>query len=86
MSQRFPAFRSKLRGGRWAAVLMLLAIVLASIDDVRALKGQGPFHSPWLRIDQETINRFADIIHDRQWIHVDVERARTGIRDPVAPH
>jgi len=51
-------------------------IVLASIEDVRALKGQGPFHSPWLRIDQETINRFADIIHDRQWIHVDVERAK----------
>src|SRR5690349_14552042 len=36
-------------------------IVLASIEDVRALKGQGPFHSPWLRIDQETINRFVDV-------------------------
>ncbi len=31
MSQRFPAIRSKLRYGRLAAVLMLLAMVLASV-------------------------------------------------------
>jgi acyl dehydratase len=51
-------------------------IVLASAEDVRALKGKGPFHSPWQRIDQAMIDRFADTIHDRQWIHVDVERAK----------
>ena len=32
--------------------------------------------SDWFAIDQETIDRFADVTGDRQWIHVDVERAR----------
>ena len=31
---------------------------------------------PWLAIDQERINRFAEITGDRQWIHIDPERAR----------
>jgi acyl dehydratase len=29
----------------------------------------------WLTIDQARIDRFADCTDDRQWIHVDVERA-----------
>lgn len=32
--------------------------------------------SDWLTIDQERINEFAECTGDRQWIHVDVERAR----------
>jgi acyl dehydratase len=31
--------------------------------------------SPWLRIDQEMINTFADATMDHQFIHVDEERA-----------
>jgi acyl dehydratase len=31
---------------------------------------------PWLTIDQERINRFAEVTGDRQWIHIDPERAR----------
>jgi acyl dehydratase len=30
----------------------------------------------WLQIDQPRIDAFADCTDDRQWIHVDVERAR----------
>ncbi len=30
----------------------------------------------WLTVDQERIQSFADCTEDRQWIHVDVERAR----------
>jgi len=30
----------------------------------------------WVSIDQDRIDRFADATGDRQWIHVDVERAR----------
>ncbi|KIH75572.1 Acyl dehydratase [Geoalkalibacter ferrihydriticus] len=30
---------------------------------------------PWLRIDQERIDRFAEITGDLQWIHVDPRRA-----------
>ena len=32
--------------------------------------------SPWREVTQEAITTFADITGDRQWIHVDVERAR----------
>ena len=32
--------------------------------------------SDWMAVDQERINEFAECTGDRQWIHVDVERAR----------
>ena len=32
--------------------------------------------SPWREITQEAIAQFAEITGDRQWIHIDVERAR----------
>src|SRR5262249_50101415 len=31
--------------------------------------------SDWVVVDQDRIDRFADCTGDRQWIHVDVERA-----------
>src|SRR5688572_30149989 len=34
------------------------------------------FMSPWREVTQEAITKFADVTGDRQWIHVDVERAR----------
>ena len=30
---------------------------------------------PWLRIDQERIDRFAEVTGDQQWIHIDPQRA-----------
>ena len=32
----------------------------------------------WLEVTQERIQQFADATNDRQWIHVDIERARQG--------
>lgn len=32
--------------------------------------------SDWLTIGQDRINQFADATNDRQWIHVDTERAK----------
>ena len=32
--------------------------------------------SEWLLVDQDRIDRFAECTGDRQWIHVDVDRAR----------
>jgi acyl dehydratase len=32
--------------------------------------------SDWLEVTQETINRFADLTPDDQWIHLDIERAK----------
>jgi acyl dehydratase len=42
--------------------------------------------SDWLVIDQARINQFAECTGDRQWIHVDVERAKreSPYRAPIA--
>jgi acyl dehydratase len=32
----------------------------------------------WLTIDQGRVDGFAEVTEDRQWIHVDVERAQSG--------
>ena len=32
----------------------------------------------WITIEQDRINSFADATNDHQWIHVDIERARSG--------
>jgi acyl dehydratase len=33
--------------------------------------------SAWIDVPQDSIARFADVTGDRQWIHIDPERART---------
>lgn len=47
------------------------------IDGLRAKVGQefGPW-GPEITVTQEMIDRFAELTGDRQWIHVDVERAK----------
>lgn len=37
-----------------------------------------PSHSDWLLVDQAMIDRFADAIHDHQFIHTDPVRAKDG--------
>jgi acyl dehydratase len=34
--------------------------------------------SQWYAIDQDGVDSFADVTHDRQWIHNDIERAAEG--------
>jgi acyl dehydratase len=46
--------------------------------DLLELIGHDLGTSNWLAIPQSDIDLFADATHDRQWIHVDVERAKTG--------
>jgi acyl dehydratase len=43
----------------------------ASLDDIRAQIGNEIGVSPWLLVDQERIEAFADATEDRQFIHVD---------------
>ncbi len=39
----------------------------------------------WMVIDQDRVNRFADVSEDHQWIHIDPERAAQGpFRSTVA--
>ena len=50
--------------------------VISSFEDLKALEGLEVGVSDWLLISQEHINKFANLTHDHQWIHVDVERAK----------
>ena len=47
-------------------------------DELVAAVGKDLGHSDWLEISQERIQQFADATDDHQWIHVDVERAKSG--------
>ena len=44
-------------------------------DELLALEGQDLGWSDWFTIDQERVNRFADVTLDHQYIHIDPERA-----------
>jgi acyl dehydratase len=44
----------------------------------RALSGTELGASRWFEIDQHVIDTFADLTHDRQYIHVDPEAARAS--------
>ena len=50
----------------------------ARITDLQPLVGHDIAASDWITVDQRRIQHFADATGDRQWIHVDPERARTG--------
>jgi acyl dehydratase len=51
--------------------------VIKSVDDAVALIGEELGVSRWVDIDQSRIDAFADVTMDHQWIHVDVEKAKT---------
>ena len=46
--------------------------------DLQEKVGQHLGYSDWLEITQDRVNQFAEATGDFQWIHVDVERAKTG--------
>ena len=51
------------------------------IDSIAAMKplvGEHLGYSDWLTVTQEQVNLFADATGDHQWIHIDVERAKSG--------
>ncbi len=47
------------------------------IEDMKASVGQTVGPGEWRQVTQEDINDFARISGDDQWIHIDVERAKT---------
>lgn len=52
--------------------------IFEKIADLQPLVGESIGTSDWLLIDQQRVNQFADATGDHQWIHVDVERAKSG--------
>lgn len=56
-------------------------MAVTTFTDLRQIKealGRHLGYSAWLEVTQERVDRFAEATGDRQWIHVDVERARQG--------
>jgi acyl dehydratase len=54
------------------------------LADISAWVGREIGVSDWLRVDQDRIDRFAEVTQDHQWIHVDVERARREMGGAIA--
>ena len=50
----------------------------ASLASMQDLVGQHLATSPWVLVDQQRIDGFAEATGDHQWIHVDIERAKAG--------
>jgi acyl dehydratase len=48
---------------------------VTSVDELPRHVGAELGHTEWIRVDQDRVTAFAEATEDRQWIHVDVERA-----------
>ena len=57
--------------------MQMSKLIINSYEEFAAHLGQKLGESDWLTVDQDRINKFADATLDHQWIHVDVERAKT---------
>jgi acyl dehydratase len=56
----------------------LTMLVIGRIEELKTRLGQELGVSDWHLVTQEDIIRFAQVTGDRQWIHTDVEAARSG--------
>lgn len=50
--------------------------VFSNLADLERVRGERVGASAWFTVTQELVDEFARITNDRQWIHVDPERAR----------
>ncbi|NQV93649.1 MAG: MaoC family dehydratase [Sphingomonadales bacterium] len=50
----------------------------AALEVMTSRIGEQTSRSQWFEISQQRINDFADVTMDRQWIHIDVEKANAG--------
>ncbi|MGY6523731.1 MAG: zinc-binding dehydrogenase [Mongoliitalea sp.] len=51
--------------------------VFRSVGDLREAVGSSLGESEWVVVSQELIQQFADTTDDKQWIHVDTDKAKT---------
>ncbi|MDP3895101.1 MAG: MaoC family dehydratase [Mesorhizobium sp.] len=61
-------------------------MVALTFDSMKDMAGKELGVSSWITVDQKMIDAFAETTGDRQWIHVDVERAKreSPFKAPVA--
>jgi acyl dehydratase len=55
----------------------MTALVVSNPKDLKTFLGREIGVSEWLLISQERVVQFAEATEDRQWIHLDAERAAT---------
>src|ERR1700690_4564533 len=51
--------------------------IIETVEELRSLIGQEVAVGDWFTVEQARIDAFADATGDHQWIHQDVERAKT---------
>ena len=56
---------------------MHLPVTISGVEGMQALVGESIGPTEWREVTQADINTFAELSGDDQWIHVDVERAKT---------
>jgi acyl dehydratase len=49
-----------------------------TFEEIEAAAGEEIGTTDWIEITQERVNEFAEATGDHQWIHVDVEQAKSG--------
>jgi acyl dehydratase len=54
-----------------------MTITVNGIEELKSLVGRTLGPSEWREVTQADIDTFAELSRDDQWIHVDVERAKT---------
>ena len=56
-----------------------------ALDALQSRIGQSNTASDWFEVTQDRIDGFAEVTMDHQWIHVDVEKAKSGpFGEPIA--
>jgi len=55
-----------------------MTTVLEQPADLLGLVGQSLGTTEWIKVTQQQVDLFADATGDRQWIHIDSERAAKG--------
>jgi acyl dehydratase len=53
----------------------MTVVTIENLEHLKKLVGKEVGASDWLAVTQESVNRFADVTDDHQWIHVDPVRA-----------
>lgn len=51
---------------------------IVTAEQLRAMVGQELDPSPWVLLDQPRIDAFAEVTEDRQFIHIDAEKAKAS--------
>ncbi len=67
---------ARLKAGATQPLTAMPTLVLKSLQSLKEYVGREIATSDWLVVTQERILQFAEATGDRQWIHVDPERAQ----------